>query len=1222
MERGLSRIILIDSYMPGRATEVVVSGHTSINGRNGAGKTSLLRLVPIFYGEQPRNLVTKTASGRKGFASWYLPRDASSLVFEYRGADGDLKMVVFRPGAAAESYHQVLVDSPYDESLFVDVERQKFLPSSELLPRLTARGLPYYVCKSNEEYRSILMDGTIKNHMRYSMVSRNARLGAVVPLVTHMFQRNVSFEHFAEIIQDYARNNLSADARNKLAQFKPNRGHLNELVEHYRAFTALDALMPRLAEITTGLADLRHHKERRAAAALAAQAKNTQLLREIDELTRALEAENASFRARGGEVEVEVATAKESRERVARALREKRAQQKLLAATRHQYEKDDLPTKARQLNQLPGKLQELAERERERQRLVSDLALAEGPINEAMSSERQRAHEATIQHQVAMASEQAAYEGERTRLADRHQAAAEKLKSRHDAEAVRLQDAARNAREACVRLEALLEHPKVDPAVLSQLDFAEALHDSLTEEAKQASEVREKARNEKNAAQSRYGEADLQYDRLRHDADKAEEELKRAKERLVGGPDSLIHFLNEQLPDWANTLGRVISPSVLRQKGLSPERVASADATVFGGVRLDVSTLPAPETPEELQSAFEDAVKARDAAEQRVAQAEKALNEAADRRESATKACQKAESSADIVERKRREAREALSNARAALRDAERQAQTRLQADLAAATAAREAAESELATRLRIQATVREDLAEAHSAAIADLNRKRDATLAQLRDAQSAAESAHRAAMARLEKQLASARADSGVDPDDIARLDGDILRLTQQCEEMRGWAALVAAYQDFLDNEWPAHDEAEEAAAELQDQVDQIDAALQTLGADWQEEERGFKQRIAAIENTLTLKRQESSIIAPGSALREATDNPGLMAAEALIDYFQALPAEKLEREHLDEHRKVQACMKALGSVVSGFVSSFQRHSGSPSHVYWVEREAAWAGLDDPTVTQAKAIEDYFENQGHEQARNQLIQAFNYISTLDNYRLGLEAFENGVRTFNRDLLAHLEQDLKFDLINRVAPKITLDLSELDFWKDLTRLADLYRDWSRSGRRVLPDPELVKAVEAYSQTVRNDRGRQEDFSSLIRFRFELVIEGRPMTAVNAAQLEDISSNGLSSIVLILLFQAFVDLVRGQHQVTMLWPLDELGTIDATNRRVLFKMLAEHDISLLTATPDLRPADLAHFNEAYELAIEDGHRRLIQMQWPGQRVAPTPPDDLGEHKDAS
>jgi len=51
MEFGLRRIILIDSYVEGMASEIDVSGHTNISGGNGTGKTSFLRLIkvdPIF----------------------------------------------------------------------------------------------------------------------------------------------------------------------------------------------------------------------------------------------------------------------------------------------------------------------------------------------------------------------------------------------------------------------------------------------------------------------------------------------------------------------------------------------------------------------------------------------------------------------------------------------------------------------------------------------------------------------------------------------------------------------------------------------------------------------------------------------------------------------------------------------------------------------------------------------------------------------------------------------------------------------------------------------------------------------------------------------------------------------------------------------------------------------------------------------------------------------
>ena len=56
---GVTRLILIDSHKPGTLQEVRLDGPTNLNGVNGAGKTSLLRLIPLFFGESPNRLVPK-----------------------------------------------------------------------------------------------------------------------------------------------------------------------------------------------------------------------------------------------------------------------------------------------------------------------------------------------------------------------------------------------------------------------------------------------------------------------------------------------------------------------------------------------------------------------------------------------------------------------------------------------------------------------------------------------------------------------------------------------------------------------------------------------------------------------------------------------------------------------------------------------------------------------------------------------------------------------------------------------------------------------------------------------------------------------------------------------------------------------------------------------------------------------------------------------------------
>jgi len=1195
MDRGLARIILIDSYMPACAAEVSVSGHTSINGANGAGKTSLLRLVPIFYGEHPRNLVTKTTSGRKSFASYYLPRLGSYLVFEYRGADDGLKMAVFRASAADDAYQQVLIDGAYDETIFLDARAGVILPSADLLPRLKSRGIAHHICQSNDEYRAILLDGTRRDRMRYSMVSRHARLGALVPLVTNMFQRNVSFEHFARIIQDYARNTLSAEAQNNLARFKPNRRLLAQLVEHYDAFSALESLRPRLPELSEALETLHLHRGKRDAAALATLQMDVQLERAIEDLRHEISGKEEELNTQMQAFDNARKAALTHQKEISDQLNEQTSRRDRLAAQKREYEKQELPRKTRELASLPDQQATLAARRQEVERLESDLNGAEGPINMAIAEEQNRAHQAQIHHGKALAGAIADYTDTKDKHSERHRQALRELADRQMTERAGLEQRLRTARESAVRLEALLDNPKVELTVIQRLELAEAIVDAAEQEAAQAASTRDEAIEAYVKAQAHYGRANTQFDKDRDEADDAETQMAKAQQLLAGGPDSLIHFLGEAAPGWTDTLGR-----------------------------LDVGALPAqPLAPDELQRAYEEAVRLHDEAEKRLRKSEAILDEASKVREATKAAADQAKSKADIAARKQREARQSRSEAREAHREAQRQAKARIEADLNAAQQLITQLQSEVASMSDAHGSAREALEHELADTLAILSAEHEARLTALREEYQAREADHRAAMTRLESQRKDAIEKSGVDPKEITRLRNECKALEQRCNELEGFRVLVAAYESFLANEWPGHDEAAAAANTLRAQRDRIHDEINAQQAQWSDKKRQADQAMAALSNTLKAKRAERETLATSAALRSAKENPALDAPDQELRYYLTLHAENLTREYLDQHRQVSTDIDRLQGVVGAFVNAFQRHPGSPSHDYWLKTKAAWAHSDLEPITQARAVQEYFNNNDHSLVRSSLVQSFNYLDILDNYRLAMEEFERGVARFNRQLLAHLEQDLHFDLIDRVEPKITLDLSELDFWKDLRLLAEHYGAWKKSGGRDLPDSTLVKAVEAYSQTIRDDKSNNDDFSALIRFQFRLEIDGSERRARSARDLEDISSNGLSYIVLILLFQGFVDLVRGDHPVTMLWPLDELNAIDAKNRRALLQMLSSHRIALLTATPDLRPIDLAHFAEAYELENHGGRRRLIRMQWAGQRVAPaseTPQTDTTEIAD--
>ncbi|KGK41782.1 hypothetical protein LH51_12175 [Nitrincola sp. A-D6] len=92
---GLKRIVLHNSYFTSMTVKFDVDGHSNASGGNGAGKTSALNLIPIFYGTEPNLLVDQIAD-KDSFLDFYLPKQSSAIVFEHQRDDGFRLVVMYR----------------------------------------------------------------------------------------------------------------------------------------------------------------------------------------------------------------------------------------------------------------------------------------------------------------------------------------------------------------------------------------------------------------------------------------------------------------------------------------------------------------------------------------------------------------------------------------------------------------------------------------------------------------------------------------------------------------------------------------------------------------------------------------------------------------------------------------------------------------------------------------------------------------------------------------------------------------------------------------------------------------------------------------------------------------------------------------------------------------------------------------------------------------------
>src|SRR5699024_12249662 len=86
----LRQIILIHTHLEG-VVELLLDADANICGSNATGKTTLQRLIPVFYGELPNRVVPRT---RKSFHEFYLSHLYSYLIYVFVLVSYDVAMVV------------------------------------------------------------------------------------------------------------------------------------------------------------------------------------------------------------------------------------------------------------------------------------------------------------------------------------------------------------------------------------------------------------------------------------------------------------------------------------------------------------------------------------------------------------------------------------------------------------------------------------------------------------------------------------------------------------------------------------------------------------------------------------------------------------------------------------------------------------------------------------------------------------------------------------------------------------------------------------------------------------------------------------------------------------------------------------------------------------------------------------------------------------------------
>lgn len=251
----LRRMLLINAGTnqrrpSGRITSIDPRGGAAVLGANGVGKTTTLRLLPLFFGHLPSKLVSKS-EGQEAMLPFILPTDSSAIAYEYqRGGPDDIRLAVLRrsnddPDIA--SYW--LFPCAFRQDLFVDEQSKQFLTNEQFLSRVIDLGFQR-IRLTIAQYRSVILnthaaskDKALREHRhRFSFGPRS--LDNLDRMVAAMLKKQVNFEDIIQVALSMVEQRMGRTEHGKLS-YRQSKHQITQWIRNRQSFQeALNLVNP------------------------------------------------------------------------------------------------------------------------------------------------------------------------------------------------------------------------------------------------------------------------------------------------------------------------------------------------------------------------------------------------------------------------------------------------------------------------------------------------------------------------------------------------------------------------------------------------------------------------------------------------------------------------------------------------------------------------------------------------------------------------------------------------------------------------------------------------------------------------------------------------------------------------------------------------------------------------------------------------------------------
>ena len=1162
---GFTRMLLVDTNIfKGMIGEVPLDDNVLITGINASGKTSVIQTLLLAFGLSPQKFSRKNQD--KNFFGHYLPRTTSCIAFEYRNRMGAKRAVIMHIAISEEKLIYRFVRSGLYENMFV-TDDGKFVEFNNVATHLRDRN---YQIASRQittqiEYQTIIQGLPIENPRRSDLAQLQADYALAPPRTPLRNVENIIFSMLRKNGSLRALENMVAEQVLKGERHIRMGGKREDLANWPKRFRSYRDVMEKEEDVVRLVAKntlLENADNCRKEALAEMQGLLADIKVQEQSLGETLTRQESVLRQ-----EEEAYTVK--KEEADSTLSEARVELRTASVNLNQltdkhtkFMKDNIEEKADEFNRLP----ELENTARQVSERLTALKSQLGELTSRYDILKEDCRETADIALDGISRERDASESGRPvkRKAIEERRQQNRARAEKDY-APQMNAASETLKMAIAEVGAAKEatiNPSVDSVVLQRLEDARKDDEVHQSKYNDALEKKIPLQAEETAAKADVEKVEKEIDRLSKFKQGFEKKLADLEISKSPSDGTLLAFLRRQRPDWGNTIGRVLREDLLNRTDLGPNDLGS-NGGVFG---LDLALEDVEPLEQADLSRIEisiDKCKAEiGELEQQITSAGKVRHDAEARFRDIRKKSSTLEAETGILAEKRKCADDYLKICKAAYETALENASQAAVRRLEEAEAGQTRAEAESA---RLQADLDNDLSEydqRHKEEMDVLEKEIEREIQAFSEREARIRDTRDADLKTLDEERAKVLLDNNVDSETLENLETNAKAHRDDVARIRSMEKQVTEWRVFLADDWSRVDDCRAKVKNYEVTENQLSQAFDKLMANWTQKRNALKRDMEKTRKDLSALREDRTIL-ENRLLQNADETLAVVHTTRTVDALLSALNEA-ERDCNTFKEEIRVGVKDVARV-------FRAESGSPPEQHIRQRMQAFESVSE-SPEWLPAFEDWF-NDLHEQHRDTLRNdAHFHAEEFKNKYQILKRIDERIAKENHRLQQSLSKNISTDVVEDIQIRIESGIKELEFFPALARISDLHEKWTLSGDDLPPDV-FTEALSALLEYWSGNEGITADLRQQIQLEGHVVENGIKRKFQGSTDLADISSNGVSYLILTTILVGFINIVRGEKPVQMVWALDELGNIDSKNVRNLLEMLNKNGINLISATPN-------------------------------------------------